>query len=322
MPSENRLLTPLDLNEHFKLDVVSKKVGLADAVLPQAAIDYMKRYVQSRGNGLITNGYGGMLDNTNFSKFQYVTDDVYAGFGSFSNAVLNAVVQMDEFIAVDPEARYRFQFAIKTKNKVGDSRAYAMLVPYDSDYNEIGPHNIIVTTCRLAAPLRVTDTQLTIHADDRDKFNTQFWNTRKNYASNLYISDPVYQNSSGFQYPRGTYTRKIYTRPYPGTLIKNHTYNLQTGVLSGFTLSNLYGRSEIPAGEEVAFSVAGAAYIYTVSSLVDTVVPETWTAYSKDFVAKEHVRPGTAFVKFGWLLNRNSRIGNKTYLSAIQFKEL
>lgn len=81
----------------------------------------------------------------------------------------------------------------------------------------------------------------------------------------------------------------------------------------------------------------GGTYIYPIvqsmltngqvshitGQLGDHVIPAEWTAYGVKFDAKKLLRPATALVKVGWLLNRGSRQdGNVTAVNLVEFGEI
>ena len=289
-----------------------------------ANVDAIKLYVQSRGQGLVSNGSGLMGDNTNFSRFTFDPINVYAGMGSFSTAVLNADNAIDEFIPVNIGKTYRLSFVGRTLTKVGDSLAYCYIGCYDADQQVIMPHHQVLRTFRLRnaiTTLGVQDVQ--IAAEDLDAFNAWFSQPSVSKGGGWYLGNPNYTNSKGYTYPKDTYTRTFYHQSGIQMTGSDVTtiYDASTGTWKGFAINNL-PTGGLPAGTEVCVSRSGGTYIYPLPALTNTALPTKWTPYTVDLNTTSTLRPGTAFIKPGWWLNRNSQTGNTSLIGLVDFKEL
>ena len=287
---------------------LARRVGGIDAAAQQ-------RYVQSRGNGLVTNGSGFLRNNNNFPRMVFDSSDAYAGFGCFTTNVLNNDAPMDELIPINPNATYEYSFAARTMVKNGQSRAYAYLLCADIDGKTILPHHLPFTHFRLANQLSANG-QIVVHADDRARVETAI-RSRLASSASMFLLSGDYTSAGGYKYPTGAYSQTVYgSGSQNGTL--HVTYDASTGVISGIP-TNLLG-SALPAGALVSIGQSGGTYIYHVPELMNGVVPDVWTPYSRRFVAKDLTRQFTAMVKFGWLCNRDSQTGNKQAFSAIDFR--
>ena len=289
-----------------------------------ANVDAIKLYVQSRGQGLVSNGSGLMGDNTNFSRFTFDPINVYAGMGSFRTAVLNADNAIDEFIPVNIGKTYRLSFVGRTLTKVGESLAFCYIGCYDADQQVIMPHHQVLRTFRLRnaiTTLGVQDVQ--IAAEDLDAFNAWFSQPSVSKVGGWFLGNPNYTNSKGYTYPKGTYTRTFYHQSAIQMTGGDVTtiYNASTGTWKGFAINNL-PTGGLPAGTEVCVSRSGGSYIYPLPALMNTALPTEWTPYTVDLNTTSTLRPGTAFIKPGWWLNRNSQTGNTSLIGLVDFKEL
>ena len=286
---------------------LARRVGGIDAAAQQ-------RYVQSRGNGLITNGSGLLRNNTNFSRMVFDGSDAYAGFGCFTTNVLNNDAPMDELIPINPNATYEYSFAARTVSKNGQSRSYAYLLCADIDGKTILPHNLPFTYFRLANQLAAGG-QIVVHVDDRARVEA---NIRPKLASAaaMFLLSGDYTSSGGYKYPTGAYSQLFYGGSSLNTA--SISYDSSTGVLTGIPTNLISGT--LPAGSIVAIGQSGGTYVYHVPAMINGVVPDIWTPYSRRFVAKDLTRPFTSMVQFGWLCNRDSQSGNKQAFSAIDFR--
>ena len=293
---------------------MSDKAGRSVSWAPDS--NYMKTYVQSRNGGLITNGSGLMGDNTNFSAFTYDKVNVRSGLGAFSSSTLNGEHLIDEYIPFNYGSTYRLSFSAKTTVLNGSSLAYSIMSCFDADKLSIAPEHLVKTTFTLGADVAVGATSVTVAAADMAAFNT--WFTGISKAPNFFIGSYTYTNSYGYTYDPGTYTRTLYNST--GAKGASVAYNSATGVFSGFVLNNIPSVG-LKAGTKVSVTQTGGVYIYTTSALQNTAIPTTWTAYSGD-IAYSSLRPGTAFIKVGWWVNRSSTAGNTTVISGVNLREV
>ena len=101
---------------------------------------YLKTYVQSRGETVVTNGLGLMGDNTNFSQFTFDSSQVYAGKGSFYTDRQSGFLTNDELIPVNPNKEYKLEVMAKSYPYTG-ANTFIGLIPYDVDGYTNTPYN-------------------------------------------------------------------------------------------------------------------------------------------------------------------------------------
>ena len=336
--------TDLEVNK-TNIEKNSQEIAALKTTVSSLSADELKRYVQSRGTGLVTNGFGFLLNNTNFSRFTFNPAMAYAGFGSFFTRVAGTDNPIDEFIPVSPKSRYLLSFFARTSVKVGTPLSYFYIGCYDADGLAIGPETLSRVNFRLAAPLTPGGDVL-IHQDDISKIQT-FINVMGVRSSQARLVDGEYTTRTGYKIPSGTYSRTFLTNnPLVNTL------RLEGNKLIGFTVQAGVNK---PAGSLISITLTDATYLYPMitgrsaftanRNLVNHEIPETWTDYTLDFTLEKllpELRPNvvgmtdialfpnmgesmasaTATIKFGWLLNRGSGVGNETSISAIQMREL
>lgn len=330
-----RVGTGFDLYVSDMTGGIAHKLNAPTSDTPMASVadlDYwreiMTKYVQSRGQGLVSNGYALMENNTNFSKFSYDPSDAYTGFGCFKTDVLNFNQTIDEFIAINPEKIYEFSFYAKTLKTGSNNLCYAFIECFDLDKLSILPHHLTHLTFKVTQDVTSTSPTLHIHDDDIAKV-TALWNTNKSSSAICYLNNPVYKSKTGFTYPFATYTRAHYTNAvrFSNTTISG---NVWSGV-------NFLSHTNIKAGDTVSLSMSGGSYLYIFTQshvrngavieinkeLNNMAIPETWTLYRAKFIPNKILRAGTALIKIGWLLNRGStKDGNTTAINAVEFREV
>lgn len=288
-------------------------------------------YVQSRGQGLVTNGYGLLGDNTNFPTFSYITNDVYAGVGAFERTSTNSSDVLSETIPVTPGLAYKMFASLRlvSQTNAGVTRFYFMVQAFDADATLIEAWHVLkfpnsrLTT--LAAPLNPGDTTITLTDA------TGWQNAAGSAAHQRNIAFYPYTNSKGYTYPDYTYTR---------LLTRNTTVGMwPAGGISGNVISLLvpWSGAAYPAGTKVANNMNGGNYSYPV---VNQATPTSWTRFngtfggttvytpqiegelanstSSAYWANGEFRWGTAFVRLGFLLNRDTG-GATTRISAVDF---
>lgn len=277
-------------------------------------LDDVKDYVASRGENLVTNGTCLLRDNTNFSEFTYVGDDTYYAGGCFkdtSNGSYGTNKTNDEYIPVDTSSAYMLSYWIKSNN--ASARYYDYIGCYDIDKKPILAYNvmwIVGSTTTLAKDLKTGDTKVyltSIAGFDEGLTNYLnrgliFWN---------------YKNSKGYTYPVETYSQYSYYSLWDDASAFNSADN-------SITLNKPWEYATFPAGTPVSQRSDGGSYIYFnvnfAASPVNTWIHKTGTIQG---IGKNNAngmfREGTAFVKIGWLLNREVSSGATCWLSTITF---
>ena len=273
----------------------------------------LKNYVQSRGENLVTNGTALLGNNTNFSGFTFDGYDNYGSKGSFTTTAYNSSGTIDELIPVDPEKSYRMTWYGKTNPYVG-AKFYGMVLCYDSDGLSISPSHTMYfagTLTTLAQDLNPGDTviRLTSAANWKNAAGTNTHNRQ------MIVWNHV--SSTGYAYPELTYSRNVsgYNTWADGGI------DFATNTI---TLNAPWSRAAVPAGTKVSNGNSGSGYKYI--SGINVVVPANWTPYTGvisgiDMEGINHnnkFHPATAFVKIGWLINREIN-GGKLWLSNVSF---
>lgn len=280
-----------------------------------------KKYVQSRGENLVTNGTGLLRNNTNFSNFSFDGKEVYAGAGSFFSDKQNAVFENDEYIPVDPESAYRMSLFAKSTKAIG--AVYFGIVPYDIDQKIVEPFSYNGSKfpiIELAQPLSPGDTIVYLKSTDGLRDDQA---TANHYHSFVLWG---YQNSYGYEYPAGTYSRFFFTQAWNKGAI-DRTKNTIT-LNKPFTIQNPRDpNGTFPAGTKLSATMGGGSFKYITASNV--IVPTTWKRYDGEVAGigtgVNQFPPGTALIRLLFLLNRNSaggQAGDSVWINNIGFTNI
>lgn len=273
-------------------------------------------YVASRGENLVTNGTCLLGDNTNFSSCTYDGSDTYYAGGSFkisSTSTSGNIVVCDEFIPVDTASKYLFSYWIKTSNT--SARYHDFIASYDIDKKSIYAAHVMWiagSTTTLAKELKNGDT--VIYLTSAAGFNTT---TTNDYQKGLIFWN--YKNSKGYTYGPETYSQNRWESLWgDGSAIdkSNNTITLKTAWTHGI----------FPAGTSVSQCSDGGSYTYLNGDFAlpaaNTWIHKTGTVCG---VGKNDAsgkfREGTAFVKVGWITNRDVSSGATCWLSTISLTQ-
>lgn len=277
-------------------------------------LDDVKDYVASRGENLVTNGTCLLRDNTNFSQFTYVGDDTYYAGGCFkdtSNSSSGTTRTNDEYIPVDTSSAYMLSYWIKSNN--ASAKYYDYVGCYDIDKKVISSYNvmwIVGSTTTLAKDLKPGDTK--VYLTSIAGFNknlTNYWHHGLIFWN--------YKNSKGYMYPVETYSQYSYHSLWDDANAFNPADN-------SITLNKPWEYATFPAGTPVSQRSDGATFSYLnpnfIASPENTWIHKTGTIQG---IGKNNERgkfkEGTAFVRIGWLLNREVSSGSTCWLSTITF---
>ena len=274
----------------------------------------LKDYVSSRGENLITNGTAMLGDNTNFSTFEYDGSDTYYAGGSFKSSNIQWEPTNDEYIPIDTANKYLFSYWIKTDNS--NARFYDAINSYDIDKEKILAEHVMWipgSTTTLAKDLKNGDT--VVYLKSANGFATS---TAGSYQRGLIFWN--YTNSKGYTYETETYSRNRWENLWDEGSAINKSNNT-------ITLKSAWSNGTFAAGTSVSQCSSGATYIYLNSDY--TLPVNTWTQRqgyicgvdknNKNTNPKKF-REGTAFIKIGWLMNRNVSKAT-TWLSTISFTQ-
>lgn len=274
----------------------------------------MKLYVQSRGDGLVTNGTGLLKNNENFSQFAFDPSEAYSGFGSFKITGSNQVTTMDEVIPVDPNGTYEFSFATKVEDGTKTTKMYALVDCLDIDGSQILPMHVKTYAVTLAEDLEAASTTIKIIPDDVAKLKAAAgW--RWGSGELMYIANGKYTSQTGYHYPEGTYSRNILN----GAGVANNKTTLSddgTWVIG----SSLVVSETIKAGKKLIVSFDGGVYSYWMTNVRDAVLTDDWQVFTLKEQMNKVLRPATATIKIGWWVNRGQ--ANTTYISNVSFRQV
>lgn len=283
----------------------------------------LKDYVKSRGENLITNGFGDLGNNTNIGG-TFDGSQRIVGKGSFRFDVTGQGVFFSEPIVIDLNNVFAFEYYAKTLNGVGKS--YQATLPMDIDGNRINypttggrgyAHDTPVKFTKLTKPLKVGDTE--IYVED-----VTLWSNTTTATHQRSVVLWGYKNSYGFQYPDGVYSQYYKTGIYDlgavDATAKKITLNSPWSVPFKDTTDGTF-----PVGHPISPTSDGATYIYAKEH-ANIVIPNTFTKYthyltgSTNYPKATKLPSFTASVQLGFLLNRETT-GEKTWLNGLSFKD-
>lgn len=266
--------------------------GLMSAA-DKAALDgiaNVKDWVVSRGENLVSNGYATLGDNTNFSGFSFDGTDAFQSGGSFSHrATSPSTLFTDEPMPYDPSIAYKLSYYIK--GDCADARYYDILDCFDIDGLRIDDSKVKFTpgsTTRLAADLKPGDTHVSL--ESAAGFNTSDSDGRQRFNRGLMFWD--YANSYGYEYPPETYTRNR----HDGLWSSNASAIDKSS--NRVALDAPWSGRTVPKGTGVSQTENGATFVY--GNAYFTVPAREWVR--KEVTLEGKARPGTAYVKIGWLI--------------------
>lgn len=294
--------------------------------------DYLEDYIGSRGENLLTNGTGLLGDNTNFPGFTFDTSEAYGASGSFTYTISNTLFTQ-ELMPVNPDETYRLtMYAKQTKGSPEKNlnRQYAFVDMYDSDKLQITASHIMWvanTLTTLAQDLKPGDTVV---------YLTNASNWKNNVGTATHQRGFIfwhYKNSGGYEYPEEFYSRYVTHAKWLDGAV-NYTNNTIT-LSSPWNYNNPKDPEGIwRAGHKLSNSDSGGTFAY--NGMTGHRVPEVWTKYTgtvsgTDLSGRNNsskFRPGTAFVKIGWLVHYGggqtsgtAATNNKLYLSNLSFNK-
>lgn len=253
-----------------------------------------RQFVRSRGQNLVTNGSGALLDNTGFPAATFDPVRLSAGYGSFRHTTH---IFGDEYIAVDPSQMYLLSLQAKADSSVANS-LYLGLVPYDIDGLSITPVNwrfVSASQTTLSADLNSGDTVVNLTS-------TSGWSAGA--SSNLGVWPCV--SLGGLAYPsipaNYAYTRKTSSLLGGGTI--------SAVGASTITLSAQWTGGNVPAGTTVSQMTQGGTYLYVAAA--GSTANTAWTSYAGHIgrvttagaaSTASWFPPGCALVKLVLLIN-------------------
>jgi len=326
----NNSLTASSLipTNNYSASSINANSVIINATASQDKSAVTREYVLSRGTNLITNGYGNLFNNYNFSPFVFDPVDTYAGGGSFSHISpgSNANILTSEFISVDSNKTYLGSIYAKAGNRNGTLYTASALIfiaidCYDIDKNQILPYHVKkVSTSQ--------DTYLTQNLNPGDSFmvvsgSASGWYTGSALVYERQLNWWPYTSSLGYVFTPFTYTRNLSSLS-TGTGVSAASasfYNTNglwatssisssaTGSIINFT--SVWGGPLIPSGSAVRNASSGGTYKYAFASN-SPLVSGSWTRFAARIEGTEtgsldansrQFRPETKFIKLLFLPN-------------------
>lgn len=273
-------------------EATTSKAGLMSAA-DKAALDGVadvKDWVASRGENLVSNGYATLADNTNFSMFAFDGADAFQSGGSFSHrATSPSALFTDELMPYDPSSAYKLSYYIK--GDCADAKYFDILDCYDIDGHQILDSHVTFvagSTTRLTADLKPGDTSVSV--ESAAGFNASDTDGRQYFTRGLMFWN--YANSYGYVYELETYTRNRYDNLWTS----NATAIDKAG--SRILLDKAWSGPTVPKGTSVSQTENYATFVY--GNAYFSVPAGEWTRKAVTF--EDRARPGTAYVKLGWLI--------------------
>lgn len=306
-----KVLIPADLDD------VTVKLNADNKV--EANFNGLKDYVVSRAAGLITNGYGTLGNNTNFTKFKFDPTQANIGAGAFITATRNADHSIDEIIPVSPGLEYTYSFYAKSLGRGTNNKAYAYIAPIDVEGLPITPIHMCEITFRVEE-MQAGKDYFIVHTDDRAMVE-QYFRPKAGTNYQMNVLDANYGTSNGFSYPTGTYSRSQLVQDVKQA--RHLTYDPVTGRMAGHQIT-----STRVMDTEVGISTAAGTYTYLMPTLTDHVIPAEPTLYTRTFTLEnvatsplhKRMMAVASFIKVGWLLNRGPTSGHETAIWAVDMR--
>lgn len=283
----------------------------------------LKDYVKSRGENLITNGFGDLGNNTNI-KGVFDGSERIVGKGSFRFDTASLVAFFEEPITLDLNNVYAMEYYAKTLNGVGKS--YQAILPLDVDgmrihYPTTGGRGYVDDTpvkfTKLTKPLKVGDTE--IYVED-----VTLWSNTTTATHERSVVMWRYKNSYGFQYPDGVYSQYYKTGTYDVGAIDATAKKIKLNSPWSIAFKDA-SDGTFPTGHPISPTKDGATYIYAKEH-ANIVIPNTFTKYthyltgSTNYPKATKLPSFTASVQLGFLLNRETT-GEKTWINGLSLKD-
>lgn len=250
----------------------------------------VKDWVVSRGENLVSNGFATLGDNTNFSGFAFDGADAFQSGGSFSYKATSPATRFtDELMPYDPSIAYRLSYYIKSD--CASAKYYDILDCHDIDGHQITDSHVVFvagSTTRLAADLKPGDASVSV--ESAAGFNASDTDGRQYFTRGLMFWN--YANSYGYVYAPETYTRNRYDRLWAS----NATAIDKAG--NRILLDKAWSGPTVPKGTSVSQTENWATFVY--GNAYFSVPAGEWTR--KEVTLEGRARPGTAYVKIGWLI--------------------
>ena len=227
-----------------KISQVTQSVEKAQSTADDAnnKIDISEK--TGTGGNLIKNGYGELLDNTNFKNGTFTRGDCPDGcYGYFTNGET-------EKIPFNPNLTYELEYYVRLHNGASGNN-YFSIVPHDVDGLQIGCHHVLwddPNLFYLSKDLKNGDT--VAHFVDLNK-----WHLGTEYTHQRGFLIFGYKDSTGYTYPDGTYSRNYYWNMYTDDSSVDKVNNI-------ITLRSPWKGGTVKTGTCIGHSYEGRTYCY------------------------------------------------------------
>ena len=265
-----------------------------------------------RYQNLVVNGDLSYSSNYNLTSIGTYLD----GYLTKTNST-SATVYETNYVAVDPNKKY--VVGVDMKDNTAVATYYVGFYEYDANKNTIGPNNVMYignTLTTLARDLKNGDTVVYLTSLANWNVNT----STRTYQRGFIIWN--YSDSTGYQYPALTYSRKYYGNYYNADTDVNKTNNT-------ITLKAAWNNGTVPAGTQLSQSSSGSTFNY--GGLSSGKITTNWATYHSGVitgintsasVVNNKFRAGTKFVKFAMIINYNKTANNTVDMKNFYLKEV
>ena len=261
--------------------------------------------VWNNANNLFINGDGSFGDNTNWTELTYSTDASSPSGTAFSYSYAGnstRTVKTGNYAEIDITQSY--EVSAYAKDTAGTNTYYLGLVSYDIDKLEIMPMYILWgagSTTKLTRDVKNGDT--VVYLEDVSGF--------KDYSDYYYRMGFIiwdYKDSTGYQYPKETYSRNVvrgtssqYLFDYADIDFANNCINLNYAWNGGTHTAGTY----------LSQCADGGTYMYSLRAYKELTT--SWTKYSATISGIDinatnatKFRQGTKYVRLVMIRNSNS----------------
>lgn len=299
-------LTQVSYDNHNALNIVSHNYKNNTCIGKAKNYSNLRSYVydsttctENYFNNLFINGYLEHKNNDYGALFTYdeVNKELYYQNTNYASMIFGNLVE------VDPSKSYTQTITMKSS----DSSAYYYvgLVEYDIDHNSIIAQYVMWmagSTTYLTKDLNPGDTVVYLNNTSNFQYSTL------DYQLGFIVWN--YADSTGYVYPKETYSRNWYPNLY--------VYNNINKTNNTITLNSAWTGPTIKAGTYLSQSNSGGSFNYGV--LVSTITTSyktysnTLTGTNTNVNSLSKFRPGTKYVRFLILYNV-STVANNPKLS-------
>ncbi len=275
-----------------------------------------------QGDNLLYNGTGHLQDNTNFSDWDYDSEDADYAAGAFTRTGQYVARFSDELIPIDPFSAYKLSLRAKftaNSDPLGQNRRhYFGLALFDADGAQISAYMAMGWQGTLATLLSdfTPGVDTVMELDNVDGFQLS---PTSAVREGIIIWN--YVGGSGRAYKPYEYSR--YTAGFGSNSAPLFNASVATPIAGGFSISvdaagvnSNHPGGTIPAGTQISQTSAGGTFKYIAGSGI--TLPADWTTQvgyigGRDTTGTNrgnNFSPAVAYVKFLSLPNYAAPAGN------------